>query len=146
MESLNGTSNPFSESPSFLNIYPDANLDGYFRKDDGLKDFLRSGPYVLAASRLLHAFESSHSRDKCYEMIEDYAAEPFTEDLMREACGLPARKRSACQNPPLQIPLDPESQEAAAEKASLLWNVVEAIRDECLSKGKKVFAKKCSSI
>ena len=68
-------------------------------------------------------------------MMEDFAAQPFTEHLTREACGLPARKRSTCSAPPLRTLVDPDNQDADVEKSKLLWNVVDAIREACLSKG-----------
>ena len=121
--------------------YPDANLDGYFRKDDGLKMFLKSSVCILAALRLQHAFETLHSRDQCYQIIEDYATQPFTEDMMREACSLPAKKRSNLQEPHLQIPIDPPSQDKEGDLHDALWSVADAIRGECLAKGKSVFTK-----
>ena len=85
----------FIEGNIIDNHYPDAHQDGYFRKDDGLKDFLRSDPCIAAALRLQHAFEVSESAESCRNMIEAYASKPLTEDRMREACGLKARKRTA---------------------------------------------------
>ena len=122
------------------NSYPDAHLDGYFCRDDSLKEFLRSGPCIAAALQIQHAFETLYSAAECLDLIEAYANKPLTEDLMREACGLAPKKRSEIINDDLlQIPVDTTSQELMKEKLVLLKNVANAVRDFCLSKGKGVF-------
>ena len=123
--------------------YPDANMDGYFMKNDELKDFLRSGPCVAAARGLQHAFEIKHSRDECRKLIEDYAAKPLTEDMMRKACGLPARCRSEepQANVNLQLPVESTSQQERDALLKKLANVQKAIVDHCMEKQKSVFTK-----
>ena len=77
-------------------------------------------------------------------MIEDYAAKPLTEDMMRKACGLPARCRSeekGSQLENLQLPLDSTSQQERDALSRQLANVREAIVKECLAKHKSVFTK-----
>lgn len=45
----------------FLGAYADIWRDGVFAKDPDLKDFLISGPAVLAALQMQHAFEMKFS-------------------------------------------------------------------------------------
>lgn len=75
--------------------YEDMWRDGVFPKDPDLKDFLMSGPAVLAALQIQNAFEMKFSREDCLRMIEDYAYwggdRGLTEQVMREACGMPPR-------------------------------------------------------
>ena len=134
----------FIDPEIIAGAYPDANMDGYFCKNEELKDFLRSGPCILAALRLQHAFELQHSREKCRQMIEDYAARPLTEDMMRHACGLPARCRSGekdSQAENLQLPLDSTSQQERDELKRQLANVRDTIVQECLAKEKSIYTK-----
>ena len=106
----------FIEESIICDVYPDANLDGYFSKDDTLKDFLRSGPAVAAALRVQHGFETLHSRQQCVDKIENYANQPFTEDRVRSACGLPKKVRSGESDAHLRVPVDPPSQEDDEDK------------------------------
>ena len=53
--------------------YEDMWRDGVFPKDPDLKDFLMSGPAVLAALQIQNAFEMKFSREDCLRMLEDYA-------------------------------------------------------------------------
>ena len=57
------------QSTSFLccerGAYPDIDKDGIFAKDQELKEFLVSGPAILAALQLQHAFESEHNQQDC---------------------------------------------------------------------------------
>ena len=134
----------FIDSSIINETYPDANLDGYFSKDDELKEFLRSSPAVLASLRLQHAFEVDNSRAHCRDMIEQYASGSFTEDCMREACNLRVQKRSSETKKTLQVPVDESSQEADAKQKELLQqlrNVASAIRDHCLDKNKTMITK-----
>ena len=75
--------------------YDDISKDGIFPKDSSLKEFLVSGPAVLAALQMQIAFERKHSKAECEQMIEDYAYwggdKGLTEQTMREACGMPLR-------------------------------------------------------
>ena len=43
--------------------YPDIGKDGIFTKDQELRDFLTSGPAILAALQLQHAFECQHNQE-----------------------------------------------------------------------------------
>lgn len=69
--------------------------DGVFPKDPDLKQFLTSGPAILAALQIQNAFEMHYSKDDCERLIEDYAYwggdGGLTEEIMREACGMPQR-------------------------------------------------------
>ena len=130
----------FIEESIIKNKFTDANAAGYFRKDDSLKKFLSSGPCVAAALRLQHGFEVQHSRETCKDLIEAYATQPLTEDAMREACGLPRKRRSGPDGE-LTIPVDSSSQESKNDTDQKFVNVAEAIRDECLQKGKTIFTK-----
>ena len=122
-------------------VYQDANMDGYFGKNDELKDFLRSGPCVAAALRLQHAFEVQHSRDRCRQLIEEYAAKPLTEDMMRKACSLPARRRSDEVNANLQLPVDSTSQQERDLLLEKLTNVQQSVIEHCVKNQKSVFTK-----
>ena len=54
-----------------------------------------SGPAILAALQLQHAFESTYSRQDCIDMIEHWAYGGgdggLTEQVVRQSCGLPPR-------------------------------------------------------
>ena len=69
--------------------------DGIFPKDPDLKQFLTSGPAILAALQIQNAFEMKYGKDECERLIEDYAYwggdQGLTEQTMREACGMPPR-------------------------------------------------------
>ena len=122
--------------------YPDANRDGYFKKDEELKAFLKSPPCVAAALRLQHAFETSHGPHDCRQMIEDLASQPLTEDSMREACGLPPRHRSSEPEPALAVPIDPSSQDEEKEMIQKLRNVAAAaIQEYCLQTSRNPMTK-----
>ena len=121
--------------------YPDANRDGYFKKDEELKAFLKSPPCVAAALRLQHAFEISHGPHDCRQMIEDLASQPLTEDSMREACGLPPRHRSSEPEPALAVPVDPSSQDEEKELTQKLKNVAAAIQEYCLQTNRNPMTK-----
>ena len=133
----------FINEDVIASTYPDADKDGYFCKDDTLKEFLRSGPCVAAALKTQHGFEVMHSRLQCAQMIEDYAAKPFTEDRIRAACGLPKRVRSADCNLHLQVPLDAPSQDDETEKTEKdgLKAVALAIEQECIERQRCVLTK-----
>ena len=69
--------------------------DGVFPKDPDLKQFLTSGPAILAALQIQNAFEMHYSKDDSERLIEEYAYwggdGSLTEETMREACGMPLR-------------------------------------------------------
>eukprot|EP00438_Fugacium_kawagutii_P003693 Skav206833 [mRNA] locus=scaffold3672:167985:175192:- [translate_table: standard] len=75
--------------------YDDIWRDGVFPKDPSLKEFLISGPALLAALQIQNAFEMRHCQHDCEEMIENYAYwggdNGLTEQTMREACDMPPR-------------------------------------------------------
>ena len=80
----------------FLKNYPDHEKDGIFESDPTLSKFLATSQASIAGLRLQWAFEESHSKDTCYQLIEDYANggdRYLTEDTLRTACGLPVRQR-----------------------------------------------------
>ncbi|CAE7704017.1 unnamed protein product, partial [Symbiodinium necroappetens] len=135
----------FIEESIICDVYPDANLDGYFSKDDTLKDFLRSGPAVAAALRVQHGFETLHSRQQCVDKIENYANQPFTEDRVRSACGLPKKVRSGESDAHLRVPVDPPSQEDDEDKKTseveFLSPIAELVKSHCLQNSKSVMTK-----
>ena len=100
----------------FLMSYPDHATDGFFVEDPTLSRFLASSQASAAGLRLQHGFEVLHSKDQCYQMIEEYAAgggdEYLTEDSMRAACGLPLRQRHVEAQPAVaQFGLEAGSQQ-----------------------------------
>lgn len=126
--------------------YPDAAFDGYFVKDDTLKQFLRSPASIAAALLIQHGFEEITTRDQCVALIENYAAEPLTEDCVREACGLKRKVRSGeKKSVQFHIPLDASSQDSqeggVPPLVKQLTNVALTIRDECLARMKCVLTK-----
>ena len=72
--------------------YQDAPSDGIFPKDPTLRSFLEGGPAIAASLRMQHGFETTHSREDCYKVIDDCATAGPTEHKMREACGLQPRQ------------------------------------------------------
>ena len=74
-------------------------------------------------------------------MIEGHANKPLTEDCMREACGL-TKKRSSHGGSGFRVPLGPSSHEQKDVLSAKLEVVADAIRDECLSKGRYMFTKR----
>ena len=66
---------------------------GYTCQTPSLHQFVVSGPAVVAAIRIQHAFESKHSQDDCLRLIDEYCNQGgdrgLTEGTMRLACGLP---------------------------------------------------------
>ena len=80
----------------FLTHYSDHEKDGVFRADPSLGKFLSTSQASIAGLKLQWAFEIDHSKADCYQLIEDYCNGGdghLTEDVMREACGLPMRVR-----------------------------------------------------
>lgn len=117
--------------------YQDSDLDGYFPKDPTLKEFLISGPAIASSIQLQHAFEKTHSRTECLEMIEAYCSlggdSGLTEDKMRVACGLAPRRRDADTAPGLGVD-ECLSQEQGDELKSQLENVLRRIVEELFEK------------
>jgi hypothetical protein len=82
--------------PQFLEKYPDHERDGFFPSDPSLSKFLSTDQASVAGIRLQHAFEATHSKDNCYELIENYVNggdSYLTEDMMRTSCSMPVRER-----------------------------------------------------
>ncbi|CAE7478378.1 unnamed protein product [Symbiodinium sp. CCMP2592] len=80
----------------FLRHYPDHEKDGIFEADPSLSKFLSTSQASIAGLKLQWAFEVDHSKEDCYQLIEDYCNGGdghLTEDIMRDACGLPVRVR-----------------------------------------------------
>ncbi|CAE7834976.1 unnamed protein product [Symbiodinium sp. CCMP2592] len=78
----------------FLRNYKDHEKDGVFAADPSLCKFLSSSQASIAGLKLQCAFEVDRNKDDCYQLIEDYCNGGdghLTEDVMREACGLPMR-------------------------------------------------------
>ena len=80
----------------FLRHYPDHEKDGIFEADPSLSKFLATSQASIAGLKLQWAFEMDHNKQDCYQLVEDYCNGGdghLTEDIMREACGLPVRVR-----------------------------------------------------
>ena len=80
----------------FLAAYEDHEPDGIFEANPSLNKFLTTSQASIAGLRLQGAFERDHSKADCYQLIEDYCNGGdghLTEDVMRDACGLPVRQR-----------------------------------------------------
>ncbi|CAE7674583.1 unnamed protein product [Symbiodinium sp. CCMP2592] len=80
----------------FLRHYPDHEKDGIVEADPSLSKFLSTSQASIAGLKLQWAFEVDHSMEDCYQLIEDYCNGGdgrLTEDIMRDACGLPVRVR-----------------------------------------------------
>ena len=80
----------------FLRHYPDHEKDGIFEADPSLSKFLATSQASIAGLKLQCAFEMDHNKQDCYQLVEDYCNGGdghLTEDIMREACGLPVRVR-----------------------------------------------------
>ena len=101
--------------------------DGIFPKDPDLKQFLTSGPAILAALQIQNAFEMKYGKDECERLIEDYAYwggdHGFTEQTMREACGMPPRDvRDVATRAASVIVLD--SEPPPADDPDVVWRKV----------------------
>ncbi|CAE7201047.1 unnamed protein product [Symbiodinium sp. CCMP2456] len=80
----------------FLAKYPEREKDGIFEADPSLNKFLTTSQASVAGLKLQWAFEMDFNKDDCYQLIENYCNGGdgyLTEDVMREACGLPVRVR-----------------------------------------------------
>ena len=110
--------------------------DGIFPKDPDLKQFLTSGPAILAALQVQNAFEMKYGKDECERLIEDYAYwggdQGLTEQTMREACGMPPRDvRNVATRAASVIVLD--SEPPPADDPDVVWcNVSETLMNHLL--------------
>lgn len=110
--------------------------DGIFPKDPDLKQFLTSGPAILAALQIQNAFEMKYGKDECERLIEDYAYwggdQGLTEQTMREACGMPPRDvRNVATRAASVIVLD--SEPPPADDPDVVWcNVSETLMNHLL--------------
>ena len=80
----------------FLTKYPEHEKDGIFEADPSLNKFLTTSQASVAGLKLQWAFEMDFNKDDCYQLIENYCNGGdgcLTEDVMRDACGLPVRVR-----------------------------------------------------
>lgn len=86
----------FHHDTMLQNLHADHELDGHFRADPTLKQFLVSAPACAAGLQIQHAFEARFHQDACIKLIDDYATggdEYLTEDKLRVSCGLKIRAR-----------------------------------------------------
>ena len=105
----------------FLSKYSDHEKDGIFEADPSLSKFLSASQACIAGLRLQWAFARDHTRDDCYQLIENYCngGDAFlTEDTMMNACGLPVRQRQIQETEGLAnlLEADAESAEEREEK------------------------------
>ncbi|CAE7501083.1 unnamed protein product, partial [Symbiodinium necroappetens] len=109
----------FEDPAAIAGAYSDIHLDGVFAKDEELKSFLTSGPAVLAALQLQHAFETEHSQKDCVQVIENFVQwggdRGLTEATMREACGMPPRDVRQCASR-VQAVIQIDDEEELAER------------------------------
>ncbi|CAE7836607.1 unnamed protein product [Symbiodinium sp. CCMP2592] len=109
----------------FLSKYPDHKKDGIFEADPSLSKFLSTSQASIAGLRLQWAFERDHTKDDCYQLIEDYCngGDGFlTEDTMRNACGLPVRQRQIQEEDGLANVLEADAQsEEEREEKDVEW-------------------------
>ena len=117
----------FEDPRAVAGGYDDMWRDGVFPKDPDLKQFLISGPAILASLQIQNAFEMKFNKEDCERLIEDYAYwggdRGLTEDTMREACGMPPRdRRNVCTQAASVIVVDNEPSEA--EDPEVMWSRV----------------------
>ena len=101
---------------------------GLFAADPSLRDFLVSGPAILAALVQQHAFEALYTREACRDLIEEYVRcgdGGCTTSVMKEACGLSA--------------LEEDNEDEAEQQAQRL-NLMGDVVNELLSKRSLTFA------
>lgn len=100
----------FVEASALVNM-PGHNSYGIFERQPDLKEFLQSGPAVLAGIRVQHAFEATHSRSDCEKLITSFSYGGVdngdTEKYLRQACGLTVQRsiKSVDDGPPPARPL-----------------------------------------
>lgn len=110
----------------FLKHYPDHEQDGIFEADPSLNKFLVTSQASVAGLKLQWAFEVDHSKEDCYQLIENYCNggdNYLTEDVMRDACGLPVRLRQVHEQEGLGnlLAADQESADEQQERDTA-WN------------------------
>ena len=134
----------FEDPQAIQGAYEDIHKDGVFVRDPDLADFIKSGSATAAGIQLQHAFEASHSKEQCLEMIENYVVwggdGGLTEETMRLACGLPPRdvcNASTRTGGVIDLDQEPEQEE---HKAAGAWqNALEAIVSFLLERRKQTF-------
>jgi hypothetical protein len=136
----------FVEPETMLGAEEKFKANGYFQKNPKLKNFLVSGPAVAAGLRMQHGFELAHSRDACQQMVEAYASlggdAHLTEDVMRQACGLPERdRRGDTKAGDVIIAQSQGSQDDADSVTIGLRAVAMAIAASCVSKNLEMLSK-----
>ena len=134
----------FEDPQVIQGAYEDIHKDGVFVRDPDLADFIKSGPATAAGIQLQHAFEASHSKEQCLEMIENYVVwggdGGLTEETMRLACGLPSRDvRNASTRTGGVIDLDQEPEQEEQKEAGAWKNALEAIAAFLLERRKQTF-------
>ena len=110
----------------FLAAYEDHEKDGIFEADPSLNKFLATSQASIAGLRLQWAFERDNNKEDCYQLIENYCNggdSYLTEDVMRNACGLPVRQRQLQVEEGLANLLDADAQsEAEREDKDVAWD------------------------
>ena len=111
--------------------------DGVFPKDPDLKQFLISGPAILAALQIQNAFEMKNCKEDCEQLIEDYAYwggdRGLTEQTMREACGMPPRDvRNVITQAAAVIVVDNEEPQEAEEGDAVWRKISESLMQHLL--------------
>ena len=125
--------------------YPDHAKDGIFPKDATLKQKLVSGPLIAAGLRAQHGFEMMYTREQCRENIEKYAAlggdGGLTEDVMRAACGLLVRDRTAnvhAADGQLET-INADSQDLSSEQTDSHAAVLDSIVQHALTQNRDLY-------
>ncbi len=123
----------------FLAKYADHEKDGIFEADPSLNKFLTTSQASIAGLRLQWAFEADHSKDDCYQIIENYCNGGdgyLTEDVMRSACGLPLRQRNLQTEEGLANLLNADAEsEAERDTKKSTWTCLrETLVDHMLEK------------
>ena len=131
----------------FLCNYLDHEKDGIFAADPSLNKFLATSQASVAGLRIQWAFERMHGRDACYQFIEDYCNGEdnyITEDVMRQACGLPVRHRQVQEEKDVGLAAvleaDAESQKARDAKDDEWDNFRQFLFDTMLSSGMELLS------
>ena len=110
----------------FLAAYEDHEKDGIFEADPSLNKFLATSQASIAGLRLQWAFERDNNKDDCYQLIENYCNGGdayLTEDVMRNACGLPVRQRQLQVEEGLANLLDADAEsQAERDDKDVAWD------------------------
>lgn len=106
-----------------------------------MKQFLTSGPAILAALQIQNAFEMQYTKDDCERMIENYAYwggdAGLTEEVMRDACGMPQRDvRDVSSRAAAVIVVEDPPGEASESEGPWSDKVLEAIVTHLLAQKK----------